>query len=113
MYCLGQTVSYRSLKTDPWVSAVITGFSTSGMPQLSILTENGELEKDKIAFLSEISYLRQLDKTSPSGKSIYYGSMYRKGVGGKNIRLAKVDENLLIKELKKTLKLLPNINNGK
>jgi len=113
MYCLGQTVSYRNFKADPWAPAVITGFSTSGAPQLSILKTGGELEKDKQAFLIDISYLRQLDKKSPSGKSIYYGSMYRKGVGGKNIRLAKIDEELLIKELKKAIKLLPNISDGK
>lgn len=105
MFSLGQAVIYKNFKSDPPSPAILIGLNSTDSPIIAVIDQHGVLIKNKQAFSMDISHVRQNDKKSPSGKSIYYGPFCKKGFLAK-VTIKLPDEAALIKELKKIQNLI-------
>ena len=105
MYYLGQSVAYTKYVSSKKLAAIVTGFNDTEAPYITYINENGELQKHFGAFAVDIKLVRQPDKKSLTGHSIYKGKIYKHGyIGPVKIKLPSDEE--LIEELKACQKLI-------
>ena len=105
MFYLGQAVSYKKFNNSPQLAAIVTGFSGFDNPIITFVNTDGELKKHEQAWSIDCKLVRQKDKKSPTGYSIYHGVMYKEGFI-QHVKLKLPEDAVLIKELKTIQKIL-------
>jgi len=105
MLYLGQAVQYRlrQYPAEVWVPGVFLSKDPNTFRLVCLDDENKITEHD--AYLMEINFVKEPDKTSPTGQQIYYGEFCVKGLKLSFKRKRPPEEGLL-REFKKIKRLI-------
>jgi hypothetical protein len=103
IFYLGQLVYCTQGVDSP---AIVVGFTTIGIPIISKIDTDDKLVKEQSVTTYYLEPFKEPDKSSPSGKRIYYGPWCRRISPPGPILIKPPVETELRKEFKKVKELL-------
>lgn len=106
MFYLGQVISYKPYATAPAKAVIVSGFSSLDAPLITRITDGGVIDKHVSGYSVDMSPIRQANKRSPTGYSIFMGSLVKIGFIGTGIKMKLPDDKVLLEVLNKAQKII-------